>query len=518
MKPRAKKILLLLLTAALLFGSGRVQNSLNRDRATLGLTISEPLQNAPPVLAFTTVALGGFRGLISNYLWIRANDLQIDDKYFEAVQLAHWITDLEPHFSQVWAYQAWNMAFNISVKFKDPDDRWRWVNDGVSLLRDEGLRYNPDDVLIHHELAWFFQFKMGQTMDDANNYYKSQWAKEMTPFFGLEGTNFEALVNPQTPEEKTNALILREKFKIDPVFAQKINQEWGPLDWRLPEAHAIYWASQGLQKAAEHPDKVKKEDLLQLRRVIYQSLLQTLHHGRILSNPFTQRYALGPNLDIIPQTEKAYELMIAEDPNDAINIARAYRYALCDAVYFLYVNNRIAEAAKWYKTLQEKFPDKPLPDIQPATLPKDMTLDEFAVARVQSEVGDTSQERTTAVVQGLLANAYSELALGSEDRAAGYKLLARKVYDSYQNRIKGGNNLERIGLPPWNMLNQTVISDLLNPEESPLPYAARAVIRSQLGMKAETNAPSVSTNAATSAISSTATNMPANAVTNAPIK
>ena len=129
-----------------------MQKSLNRDRVQLGLTIGSPLQDAPPLLAFTTVALGGFRGLISNLLWIRANDLQMDDKYFEAAQLADWITDLEPHFAQVWVFQAWNMAYNISVKFKenapgDYSDRWRWVERGIDLLRDRGLRYNPDDVL-----------------------------------------------------------------------------------------------------------------------------------------------------------------------------------------------------------------------------------------------------------------------------------------------------------------------------------------------------------------------------------
>ena len=83
------------------------------------MTRVEPLENAPPVLAFTTVALGGFRGLIANALWIRANDLQDDDKFFEMAQLADWITKLEPHFAQVWLVQAWNMAYNISVKFKD---------------------------------------------------------------------------------------------------------------------------------------------------------------------------------------------------------------------------------------------------------------------------------------------------------------------------------------------------------------------------------------------------------------
>src|SRR5262245_55708199 len=154
MSSRSKKFILLLLAAVLLVGVSQVQNSLNRAREQLGLTRVEPLENAPPVLAFTTVALGGFRGLISNALWIRASDLQDEDKFFEMAQLANWITVLEPHFVQVWLVQSWNMAYNISVKFKDFSDRWRWVSRGIELLRDQGLRWNPNETLIYRELAW----------------------------------------------------------------------------------------------------------------------------------------------------------------------------------------------------------------------------------------------------------------------------------------------------------------------------------------------------------------------------
>jgi hypothetical protein len=53
-----------------------------------------------------------------------------------------------------------------------------------------------------------------------------------------------------------------------------VDGQYGPLDWRLPEAHAIYWAALGLEKAKENPDKVKGDDLITLRRIIYQSMLQ----------------------------------------------------------------------------------------------------------------------------------------------------------------------------------------------------------------------------------------------------
>src|SRR5678815_1708884 len=114
MSGRSKKILLLLLALVLLVGVSQIQKPLNRDRDRLGLTRIQPLENAPPVLAFTTVALGGFRGLIANALWIRATELQDEDKFFEMAQLADWITKLEPHFVQVWLVQAWNLAVSYT--------------------------------------------------------------------------------------------------------------------------------------------------------------------------------------------------------------------------------------------------------------------------------------------------------------------------------------------------------------------------------------------------------------------
>jgi hypothetical protein len=512
MNARAKKIFLLLLAAALVFSSGQMQKSLNGDRAQLGLTISEPLQNAPPMLAFTTVALGGFRGLISNYLWIRANDLQQDDKFFEAAQLADWITDLEPHFGQVWVFQAWNMAWNISVKFKDFTDRWHWVEHGMELLRDDGLRYNPDNTLIYQWLGWIFQSKMGQNLDDANLYYKQQWAEAMTPFFAPNGTNFSALIHPQTPEARTNVLLLREKYKIDPVFAQKVDEQWGPFDWRLPETHAIYWYALGLEKAKENPSKVKQADLITLRRGIYQSLLQAFHHGRLIANPFNSSYELGPNLDLIPKLNDAYEEMMKEDPKSHDNIANAHKNFLKDAVYFLYEDNRLAEAAKWFHYLGQQYPDKPLIVGNPNSFPSQMSLDEYAVAVVQEDIGETSQERVTAAIEGMLARAYEALAIGQDDRYAGFKLLAGKVYQHYQAEIgKMKSNVQRIGLPPFADLNRDVLNQLLDTQHEMIPYAARAVIRTQLRMPTETNTPpgaTISTNMIAPAVSS-GTNAPA---------
>ncbi|HXE41547.1 MAG TPA: hypothetical protein VN516_00885, partial [Candidatus Baltobacteraceae bacterium] len=316
--------------------------------------------------------------------------------------------------------------------------------------------------------------------------------------------NVENLLHPQNAEQEKLAGTFTNKYKINIAVAEKVNEEYGPLDWRLPETHGIYWAVQGLQKAKEHPDKIKQGDLMMLRRVIFQSMQEEFRHGRIISNPFTQSVELAPNLDIISDVNDAYLQVMAEaDAGDSNAVARAgYKNFLRDAVYFLYVNNRIKDAQYWFDYLGKKYPDRPLVDKVPNSYAKNLTLDEYAFDRVQEDVGETSLERITSIIEGMLAHAYEDLAIGQNDRAAGYQMLAQKVYDRYQNEM--GNDQKRVTLPPMNNLKRDVLKLILD-QENGLPFAARAAIRTQLGMPAET----VSTNSvAVPAISEIKTNTP----------
>jgi hypothetical protein len=478
MKSNVKKTSLLLLAALLLFGSSRLQISLNHERDKLGFTRVAPLENAPPVLAFTTVALGGFRGLISNVLWIRAIRLQDEDKYFEMMQLSRWITDLEPHFVQVWLEQAWNMAYNISVKFTNYDDRWRWVKAGISLLRDEGLKYNPNNLLMYQELAWFFQHKLGENLDDANMLYKQRWADDMAQVFGKKTPNLNELINPKTPDEKRRAKLLRDTYKMDPVFMKKVDEKYGPLEWRLPEASAIYWASLGLRWAKEHPTKIKKKDLITLHRVIYQCLQQSFRRGRLIANPFAKRFEFGPNLDIVGKAKDAYEQAAKEDKNDRTNILQAERNFLRDAVYFLYADDRLEEAAHWYKYLGTKFPNHGVLDGRPDTLPSKVTLEQYAIARVQEDVRETDRKRIEAIIEGLLTRAYMGLILDQDQEYLGRRNLAIKIYQTYQSKVPK-SRLAAISLPPFADIDQSIRDRLLDPVHGLQP-APRAMLATKL--------------------------------------
>jgi len=165
------------------------------------LISNEPLRNAPPSLAFATVAMGAFRGLVVDVLWMRADRLKQQNQFFDAKQLAEWITILQPRFAQVWEFHAWNMAYNISaaIPATEPHERWRWVKNGYELLRDQGIVLNPKSIALYHELARIFHHKIGSVSDDAHKYYKLQLAEAMEPLIApADQRHFKALANAPT--------------------------------------------------------------------------------------------------------------------------------------------------------------------------------------------------------------------------------------------------------------------------------------------------------------------------------
>ena len=171
-------------------------------------------------------ALGGFRSLAAEAVWFRADLLQEEGRYVELAQLASTLTFLEPHTPEIWGHAAWNLAYNISVMMPTSEDRWRWVYAGLKLLRDDGLRLNPDDPDICRELAWLFQTKIGGRIDSSAPLYRIKW-REIVNDAASRNAWDELAMNPSRMAEVARA------FNIS--------------DWTNPQASALYWAYSGLQ-------------------------------------------------------------------------------------------------------------------------------------------------------------------------------------------------------------------------------------------------------------------------------
>ena len=160
-------------------------------------------------------------------------------------------------------------------------DRWRWVQGAASsccattaCATTRTRRSSTASWRGSSSTRW------AQNLDDANMYYKQRVGQRNGR--GLRQEEAQPGRTDPSPDRRTQkerAQLLRETYKMDPQFMKEVDERYGPLEWRLPEAHAIYWAALGLKKAAENPTKIKADDLITLRRVIYQSMQLSFHRG-----------------------------------------------------------------------------------------------------------------------------------------------------------------------------------------------------------------------------------------------
>jgi hypothetical protein len=182
-----------------------------------------------PDFSGSAIALmGGFRSLAAEVVWFRADRLQEEGRFVELAQLASTLTFLEPHTSEVWSFAAWNLAYNISVMMPTYEDRWHWVESGLKLLRDEGLKMNPHDAELYRELAWMFQIKLGSDIDSAAAVYRKKWAEIVK----------EVSENGQW-----------HKLRMEKAAMDEIEKYTSFNDWTNPLLSAVYWARKGLPYA-----------------------------------------------------------------------------------------------------------------------------------------------------------------------------------------------------------------------------------------------------------------------------
>jgi hypothetical protein len=259
---------------------------------------------------------------------------------------------------------------------------------------------------------------------------------------------------------------------------KEVDERYGPLEWHLPESHAIYWAYAALEKTEKR--KQKKEDLITCRRVIFQSLQLAFRRGRLVyPSKNSDQFIYAPNLSVVPQADKAYLEMMAQEENMANNISNAHKNFLKWAVYYLYLYNHKSQAEHWWKYLHEKYPN---------ATPPNQDLEQYALERAQETVGETSHDDAKAMLEGFIRSGFISLAMGEEDMAVTYERFAEKLRARFHVAI--GKSEKRVDLPPIRDVKAEVLNQLLDPRTGLEPLMA-AELRTRLGMPAGTNGPAL---------------------------
>ncbi|MGP1310145.1 MAG: hypothetical protein ACTS27_08110 [Phycisphaerales bacterium] len=436
-----------------LVGSSVLTTALSAEAGRAQLVYADKATEGDPPEVAVGIALGAFRGVFANILWVRAQKLKEEGRFYESMDLAQAITRLQPRFPRVWVFHAWNMAYNISVATDTAEERWMWVKAGIDLLRDEAIPKNPNDPLLHKELAWIFNHKIQAVFDDANQYYKRRLAEEWTIVLGpppKDGDTYEARVQervnwlrdfaraPDSIEEAAarvpavttlverlkeeagldpdrellralevyltlsespgarqvglrvsddirneglvalmrdeslgpawrillptirKGLLVRE-YNMEPGRMIRYTEKFGPLDWRHPSSHALYWSLRGDEQARQR-DNTEDFDITNTNRISLHAVQELRRTGDLYYNILSDSYTALPNLDYI----RVYGDLLAELQEKAeeigdVFLSRArvrtsfgsgYENFMADSVRLLYRAGRMEEAAYWYERLR----------------------------------------------------------------------------------------------------------------------------------------------------------------------
>jgi hypothetical protein len=542
-RTRITQILALLFSVICMIGAGALVPMINAQRQDLqvetGLKIGEGL---PPQIVLATTALGSFRGLFVDILWHRANQLKEEGKFQEASTLSQWITTLQPRFPQVWAFHAWNMAYNISVATHTSEERWDWVNKGIRLLREQGIPYNPRAVRLYRELSWIFFHKIGQYSDDSHWYYKRELAFEMQQVLGdmdRGGTTqqviarFRAIADaPKTeaeliekypnvvpilakirelgyePDERllrqigsflmlsqsldarlqgvgrnrpippgidtrmvqqvlfnqnpkwNDALqqlvsfmrrrVLVERYHMQPEKMLEMMEEFGPIDWRHPSAHGMYWALLGTEQA----DKLRNNtavDIVNTYRQNVHSLQQLTRSGRLAFDPYTRRLQMLPDIRFIPAYEKAVEqadeAYFKKYGKHSDSYKAGHENFLLAAIVYEYLYGNIQEAAKYFQKVRELYGNEPH-NIRDQRYTS--TLEDLVIFELQGNA--SMMDRSTQFIDAMIRQGMEQgLAYGRLDTFDRCLKLAKKMHTMYQSKgiTTSISPQDRMKILPW---------------------------------------------------------------------
>ncbi len=102
----------------------------------------------------------GLRGVASTILWQKAEYYKKEKFWDRLSATLNQIAVLQPHFMEVWEYQAHNLSYNVSVEFDDYRQRYQWVKRGIDYLI-KGGKFNKRRTELPFEMGNFFGSKMG---------------------------------------------------------------------------------------------------------------------------------------------------------------------------------------------------------------------------------------------------------------------------------------------------------------------------------------------------------------------
>jgi len=179
-----RKIICIGIIIALLAAMYPLQGSIEATRLRHDLASSNPLASAhdlPPGEFFGTVLLGGFRAIAVDLIWLKAKEAERNHDWHRYLVLNQLIASLQPRFIEVWSFNMWNMAYNLSLTAPTDREGWHWVKKAIESGKEgfERNERNPNRWKLAWHIGYHYFHRCGSIRDNRTEKYQ-KWLFEET--------------------------------------------------------------------------------------------------------------------------------------------------------------------------------------------------------------------------------------------------------------------------------------------------------------------------------------------------
>ena len=144
-----------------------LQQSINYSRVTEDLV--EQLVIMPGEFV-TNFAIGGFKGIAVDIMWIQIDELWHSGRWFDVVPVLRAITWMQPHFLEAWEFGAWHLAYNLYAYSEEMSGREKYIQQGIMMMK-EGLSKNRNSYDLWFSLGWIYYHKL-KDYDESIKYFR----------------------------------------------------------------------------------------------------------------------------------------------------------------------------------------------------------------------------------------------------------------------------------------------------------------------------------------------------------
>lgn len=160
-----------------------------------------------PSSAAMNLVLLGLRGPAAGVLHLKALDYQEKKDWAKLKTTVDSILKLQPHYVEIWKFQGWNLAFNVSREWDQVADRFYWVKEGIKFLQ-LGTNRNQTATYLFHNVGDFMGRKFGNS--DEKKFFREYFKDDPDDArFGEDSADPE--INPQG---KDHYLVSHDWFRV----------------------------------------------------------------------------------------------------------------------------------------------------------------------------------------------------------------------------------------------------------------------------------------------------------------